>query len=216
LRINSTTDRSLAMTNEGISPLRRRMTEDMTVRTLSPTTWASYIHSVKKFSQYFGRSPDYLGLEEVRACQVHFGVTGDCLGNAQASRLLAALFLWRDPGAQGSPRAHHLCARKTLPVILSPEEVAAFLKAVPSRRDRVALTTAYATGLRASEDVRLCTHDIDGSRMVIHVANGKGGMQRYVMPSPKLLRILRANGDGLGGLPRSSPLLPPLSTGESA
>jgi site-specific recombinase XerD len=77
-------------------------------------------------------------------------------------------------------------------VILSPEEVAAFLEAVPSRRDRVALTTAYATGLRASEVVRLCTHDIDSSRMVIHVANGKGGKQRYVMLSPKLLGILRA------------------------
>ena len=72
---------------------------------------------------------------------------------------------------------------KTLPVILSPEEVAAFLEAVPSRRDRVALTTAYATGPRASEVVGPCTHDIDGSRMVIHVANGKGGKQGYVMLS---------------------------------
>src|SRR5262249_29142257 len=75
------------------------------------------------------------------------------------------------------------------------EEVAAFLEAVESRRDRVALTTAYATGLRASEVVGLCTHDIDSSRMVIHVANGKGGKQRYVMLSPKLLGILRAYSD---------------------
>ena len=59
------------MTNEGISPLRRRMIEDMTVRNLSPTTRASYIHNVKKFSQYFGRSPGCLGLEDVRAYQVH-------------------------------------------------------------------------------------------------------------------------------------------------
>jgi site-specific recombinase XerD len=84
---------------------------------------------------------------------------------------------------------------KTLPVVLSPEEVAAFLEAVPSRRDRVALTTAYATGLRASEVVWLCTQDIDSSRMVIHVTNGKGGKQRNVMLSPKLLGILRAYWD---------------------
>jgi integrase/recombinase XerD len=84
---------------------------------------------------------------------------------------------------------------KTLPVILSPEEVAAFLEAVPSRRDRVALTTAYATGLRASEVVGLRNQDIDSSRMVIHVVNGKGGKQRYVMLSPKLLGILRAYWD---------------------
>ena len=54
------------MTNEGISPLRRRMMEDMTVRNLSPTTRTSYIHNVKKFSLHFGRSADRLGLEEVR------------------------------------------------------------------------------------------------------------------------------------------------------
>jgi integrase/recombinase XerD len=77
-------------------------------------------------------------------------------------------------------------------VILSPEEVAAFLEAVPTVRDRVALTTAYATGLRASEVVGLRIQDIDKSRMVIHVVNGKGGKQRYVMLSPKLLGILRA------------------------
>ena len=84
---------------------------------------------------------------------------------------------------------------KTLPVILSPEEVARFLEAVPSRRDRVALTTAYATGLRASEVVGLRICDIDSARMVIHVTNGKGGKQRYVMLSPSLLGILRAYWD---------------------
>jgi integrase len=81
---------------------------------------------------------------------------------------------------------------KTLPVVLSPEEVASFLEAVANRRDRVALTTAYATGLRASEVVGLRIQDIDSSRMVVHVVNGKGGKQRYVMLSPKLLGILRA------------------------
>jgi site-specific recombinase XerD len=75
---------------------------------------------------------------------------------------------------------------------LSPEEVAAFLEAVECRRDRVALTTAYATGLRASEVVGLRNQDIDRSRMVIYVANGKGGKPRYVMLSPILLGILRA------------------------
>jgi hypothetical protein len=54
-----------------ISPLRRRMIEDMTVRNLSPTTQQSYIHAVKKFSQYFGRSPDQLGLEQVHDYQLH-------------------------------------------------------------------------------------------------------------------------------------------------
>jgi Phage integrase, N-terminal SAM-like domain len=59
-----------------MSPLRRRMIEDMTVRNLSPATQRSYIHAVAKFSRYFGRSPDRLGVEDVRAFQVHLISTG--------------------------------------------------------------------------------------------------------------------------------------------
>jgi integrase/recombinase XerD len=59
-----------------ISPLRRRMIEDMTVRNLSPATQQSYLNAVSKFSRYFGRSPDRLGLEDVHAFQVHLVATG--------------------------------------------------------------------------------------------------------------------------------------------
>jgi site-specific recombinase XerD len=182
--------------NERISPLRRRMIEDMTVRNLSPTTRASYIHNVKKFSQHFGRSPDHLGLEEVRAFQVHLVSQG--IAWATLNQVVSSLrfFYGVTLGRKDLPeRIAYARRSKTLPVILSPEEVAAFLEAVPSRRDRVALTTAYATGLRASEVVGLRNCDIDSARMVIHVANGKGGKQRYVMLSPKLLGILRAYWD---------------------
>jgi integrase/recombinase XerD len=59
-----------------ISPLRRRMIEDMTVRNLSPATQQSYLNAVSKFSRYFGRSPERLGLEDVHAFQVHLVATG--------------------------------------------------------------------------------------------------------------------------------------------
>lgn len=59
-----------------ISPLRRRMIEDMTVRNLSPATQQSYLNTVAKLSRYFGRSPDRLDLEDIRAFQVHLGLTG--------------------------------------------------------------------------------------------------------------------------------------------
>ena len=54
-----------------ISPLRRRMIEDMTVRNLSPATQQSYIHAVKKFSEFFGQSPAKLSAEDVRTYQLH-------------------------------------------------------------------------------------------------------------------------------------------------
>jgi len=84
-----------------ISPLRRRMIEDMTVRNLSPATQRSYIHAVSRFSRYFGHSPDRLGLEDVRA---HHGLTipdrdeGD-LAAADAER--AFLLLRPDAGWAG-------------------------------------------------------------------------------------------------------------------
>src|SRR6266702_2419631 len=134
-----------------MSPLRRRMIEDMTVRNLSPATQRSYISGVVKFSRHFGLSPERLGLEDVRAFQVH-------------------------------------------PVVLSADEVVRFLEAVASLRSRAALTTAYAAGLRISEVVHLKVADIDSSRMVIRVEQGKGGKDRYVMLSQQLLDILRTYG----------------------
>jgi integrase/recombinase XerD len=59
-----------------ISPLRRRMIEDMTVRNLSPATRRSYVHALAKFGRFFGRSPERLGLEEVRTFQVHLVASG--------------------------------------------------------------------------------------------------------------------------------------------
>lgn len=178
---------------EHISPLRRRMIEDMKVRNLSPTTQASYIHAVKKFSLHFGQSPDRLGLKEVHSYQVHLvshTVAWATLNQAvSALRFLYGVTLGQKDLPERIPYAR---VPKTLPVILSPEEVARFLEAVENRRDRVALTTAYATGLRAKEVLSVRIQDIDSSRMVIHVVHGKGAKQRYVMLSPILLGILRA------------------------
>jgi site-specific recombinase XerD len=79
-----------------------------------------------------------------------------------------------------------------LPLVLSAEEIARFLQAVSGLRNRIALTTAYAAGLRVSEAVRLKVTSIDSQRMLIRIENGKGGRDRYAMLSPRLLEILRA------------------------
>ena len=54
-----------------LNPLRRRIIEDMTVRNLLLATQRSYIHAVAKFSRYFGRWPDRLDVEDVRAYHVY-------------------------------------------------------------------------------------------------------------------------------------------------
>jgi integrase len=79
-----------------------------------------------------------------------------------------------------------------MPVVLSRDEVSAFLGVIRNLKHRTMLTTLYATGLRASELVALRVRDIDSQRMVIRVQQGKGRKDRYVMLSPKLLDLLRA------------------------
>ena len=175
-----------------MSPLRRRMIEDMTVRNLSPATQRSYVYAVAKFSRYFGRSPDRLGLEDVRAFQVHLVATG-ISWPALNQTVCALRFFYGVTLGQGEipERIPYAREPRKLPVVLSADEVVRFLEAVPSLKTRAALTTAYAAGLRASEVGRLKVADIDSGRMVIRVEHGKGGKDRYVMLSAQLLRILR-------------------------
>jgi integrase/recombinase XerD len=176
-----------------MSPLRRRMIDDMTVRNLSPATQRSYVHAVAKFARFFGRSPERLDLEDVRAFQVHL-VAGGMSWPALNQTVCALRFLYGVTLRQADLPERIAYAREPqkLPVVLSTEEVVRFLEAVPSLKCRAALTTAYAAGLRASEVASLKVADLDSSRMFIRVQQGKGGRDRYVMLSSQLLGILRA------------------------
>ncbi|MBI2736264.1 MAG: site-specific integrase [Rhodospirillales bacterium] len=168
------------------------MIEDMTVRNLSPATQRSYIYAVAKFSRYFGRSPDRLDLEDVRAYQVQLvarGISWPALNQIVcALRFFYGVTLRRSELPERIPHARE---PRKLPLILSADEVVRFLEAVPGFKSRTALTTAYAAGLRASEAARLKVSDVDSSRMMIRIEEGKGAKDRYAMLSPQLLTILR-------------------------
>jgi site-specific recombinase XerD len=175
------------------SPLRRRMIEDMTIRNLSPATQQSYLYAVSKFSVYFGRSPNRLGVEDIRAYLVHLTVKGFAWSSvnqvACALRFFYGVTLGEATFVEKIPHARE---PRKLPTVLSADEVARFLEAVSSLKARVALTTAYAAGLRVSEVAELRVRDIDSQRMVIRIENGKGGKERYAMLSENLLGILRS------------------------
>jgi integrase/recombinase XerD len=176
-----------------MSPLRRRMIEDMTIRNLSPETQQSYVRAVAKFSEHFGKSPARLGLEDVRTYQVYLTSRGAAWASLNQTVCALRFFYGVTLGSSEMPEliAYARVPRK-LPVVLSGEEVVCFLEAVPGLKARVALTTAYAAGLRLSEVVALKVCDIDSKRMVIRIARGKGGGERQAMLSVQLLKILRA------------------------
>jgi len=175
-----------------ISPLRRRMIEDMTVRNLSPATQRSYLHAVTKFSRHFGRSPGLLGIEDVRAFQVFLVSQG--ISWPGLNQTVCALRFFYGVTLNRSEIPERIAYARTpqkLPAILSADEVVRFLEAVPGLKTRTALTAAYGAGLRASEAVSLKVADIDSDRMLIQVRHGKGARDRTVMLSPQLLTILR-------------------------
>ena len=159
------------------------MIEDMTVRNLSPATQQSYLNAISKFSRYFGRSPDRLGLEDVHAFQVHLVATG--ISWPALNQIVCALrFFYGVTLGQAIVPERIAYAREPskLPVVLSADEVVRFLEAIPSLKSRTALTTVYAAGLRVSEVVLLKIADIDSQRMVIRVEQGKGqGPLRYAL-----------------------------------
>jgi integrase/recombinase XerD len=178
-----------------MTPLRRRMTEDMQVRNFSPHTQNSYVQQVSLFARHFSKSPEVLGPEEFRSYQVYLTnekklAPSSILIAVSALRFLYKVTLHRDWCFEDIIPAPK--KPQTLPIVLSPEEVLQFLSCVQSVKHRTILTVCYAAGLRISEAVRLKVADIDSERMVIHVVLGKGQKDRYVMLSPKLLQILRA------------------------
>lgn len=181
------------MTDQTISPLRRRMIEDMTIRKFAPKTQSDYIRSVRNFTQFLGRSPDRASAEDLRRYQLHLA-SGEVSVPSLNATVTALRFFFQVTLGRGEVTAKMTFVRepRKLPVILSMQEVARLLGAAPGLKYRAALSVAYGAGLRASEVISLKLSDIDSGRMVIRVEQGKGGKDRYVMLSPSLLELLRA------------------------
>jgi integrase/recombinase XerD len=189
LQQSSTSAKELPMTT-----LRQRMMEDMQVRSLSPQTQATYVQQVSLFARHFNRSPELLGPEDIRSYQIY--LTNDRkLAPSSISIAISALrFFYRITLHKDWSLTEVIPTPKKpqkLPIVPSPEEVLQFLGCVWNIKHRTILTVCYAAGLRVSEAVCLKVSDIDSSRMVIRVEQGKGRIDRYVMLSPKLLQILR-------------------------
>jgi integrase/recombinase XerD len=177
-----------------MSPLRRRMIEDMQIRNLTPNTQRVYISQVFRFACHFRKSPEHLGPAEIRSYLLHLVqdihlAASSVIVTVSALRFFYTVTLKRTWVVEDAiPTGRQA---KKLPVVLSKDEVARFLGAVVNLKHRVILTVCYATGLRISEAVRLTSGAIDSKRMVIRVEQGKGRKDRYVMLPPKLLTLLR-------------------------
>ena len=190
-----------------ISPLRQRMLEDMRLRKLAPQTQASYVRSVRRLAGYLRRTPDTATIEELRNFQLHLvdRGTSPITLNATITGLKFFFDVTLDR-AELMAKMKPVFVPRTLPVVLSREEVSALIAATRNIKHQTALSIAYGAGLRASEVISLKVGDVDSTRMTLRIQQGKGGKDRYAMLSPVMLerlrtwwRVARAQGKMLDG-----------------
>lgn len=175
-----------------MTPLRQRMIREMELQQFSPATIRSYRDAVIGLSRFYQRSPDQLKLEEVRSYFHHLLTVRKLAQSTCNQRAAAITFFYRRVLGQ---EAFDLKVRRKhsgkLPEIYSAEELVRLFDAARSRRDRVFLMTAYATGMRLSEVLHLEPIHIHAERQLIRVEQGKGRKDRYTLLSPQLLMELR-------------------------
>jgi len=175
-----------------VSPLRRRMLEDMAMRGLREETQRDYIRFVSDFAAFLGRSPDTATAEDIRRFQVHQAESG-VQPPAINSSVSGLRFLFTVTLDRPDLSRRFILVRypHKLPAVLSVKEAGRLLAAAPGLKHKAALGTAYGAGLRVSEVAALKVDDIDSTRMLIRVEQGKGRKDRNAMLSPQLLELLR-------------------------
>src|SRR6201994_1443466 len=183
---------SVSTIDRPVSALRQRMLDDMAMRGLRSDTQRDYIRFVRSFAAFLKRSPDTATTEDIRRFQVHQHDSGvqpptiNC--SVSALRFLFTVTLDRPDLSRRLVLAR---SPRKLPDVLSVDEVGRLLEAAPGLKYKAILGPAYGAGLRVSEVASLKIDDIDSTRMLIRVEQGKGRKDRNAMLSPQLLTLLR-------------------------
>lgn len=173
--------------------LRNRMEADLRLQNFRPGTQVQYLRCARKLAEHFMRSPEELGKEDVRGYLLYLLRVRNLSPSSMKVHIASLKFLYEI--TLGRPDVVEWVRMprmpKKLPQVLSGSEVEAVIDAVKSVKYRAVVMTTYAAGLRVSEACRLRVADIDSTRMLIRVQEGKGGHDRYVMLSERLLQGLR-------------------------
>jgi integrase/recombinase XerD len=176
-----------------VTRLRKMMLEELQRRNYSAITTRNYLRVVADFAKFFGKSPDKLGLNELRTYQAYLLrerklTPGTVINQVAALRFFFVKTLKRYQFRDFLPYPQD---QRRLPTVLSREEVSCLINAAGTLFRRTLLMTLYGTGMRRSELAHLKVGDIDSQRMIIRVVAGKRGKDRDLPLSPALLETLR-------------------------
>ena len=173
--------------------LRKMMLEELQRRNYSADTARNYLRVVADFAKHFGKSPDKLGLNELRTYQAYLLrerklTPGTVINQVAALRFFFVKTLKRHQFRDFLPYPQD---GRRLPTVLGRDEVSRLINAAGSLFRRTLLMTLYGTGMRRSELAHLKVGDIDSQRMIIRVVAGKRSKDRDLPLSPALLETLR-------------------------
>ncbi|MFQ6003525.1 MAG: tyrosine-type recombinase/integrase [Candidatus Zixiibacteriota bacterium] len=173
--------------------LRDQMLMDMELRNFSPKTIEAYLGHMVSFTRLFGRSPAEMGEPEIRR-YLHYLLREKQVSWSNINVGYCALKFFYTKTLHRSWNVEHIPRPKTprtLPEVLSRDEVQRIFEVTPNLKHRTILMTTYSGGLRVSEVAHLKIGDIDSGRMTIRVNQGKGRKDRYTILSEVCLRELR-------------------------
>jgi integrase/recombinase XerD len=176
-----------------MTPLRKRMIEELQLRNYAELTIDRYVHAVECFAKYFNKTPERLGPEQIRDYLLHLLSDKKAAANTIQVHRAALKFVyvktlkqrWFDEEVARPKKRPHL------PTVLSAEQITRILDHTTNLKHWTMIATFYATGLRCDELRHLKISDIDSERMVIHVREAKGRIPRDIGLSPVLLERLR-------------------------
>lgn len=176
-----------------MTTLREKMKQEMTLRGYSLGTQALYLRSVVKLHDHFGRNPANLTEEEIKSFLL-FTLSHKPIAASTYNIMIHGLKFFYERVLNKKMLDIELPRHKEpqkLPDILSASEVERIIKATKNLKYRTLFILIYGAGLRAAEAASLCIRDIDSERSSIHIRQGKGGKDRYVILSPVMLKTLR-------------------------
>jgi len=173
--------------------LREKMLAELQLRGITPRTQTAYLREVAKLENYFNRSPEELGEEEVKEYLVHMLEDRGLSSGTYKYYAAGIKFLYRTTlnREEVVEKIKYPKAKIKLPVVLDLSEVRTMLSVMENLKHRAVLTITYSAGLRVSETAHLKVTDIDSKRMMVRVRQGKGGKDRYTILSKTTLECLR-------------------------
>lgn len=181
------------MDKEKPTSLREQMREELRLRGYSASSEKLYVWHVGKYAKHFGKSPEGLEYEDVRSYLTHLREGEKCSLSHYKHAVSGLRFFYEKVLGKEwiAERIPYPKVVKTLPVVLTKEEVSRIFSEITHRRNRVVCETLYGAGLRLSEGLSLKVSDINSKEGTLRIASGKGAVERHALLPKSLVQILR-------------------------